>query len=103
MSTQDTDNGHTVMVDPAKRQQFKAYLANMTHYMALQDQNKEAIKDIVDDAATVFSMDKKLIRRLANTLYKSNFADQQEENETFELLYEALQERQAPATLDASE
>lgn len=79
-----------ILTNPEELKKFKQYLVTITHYMQISDDQKEAIKETVADASTTFGIDKKLVRKLANVLYKHNYADIQEENSHFEYLYETL-------------
>lgn len=79
-----------ILVDPEELKKFKQTLVTITHYLQLMDDNREAIKETVEEAATLFSIDKKIIRKLSNVMFKHNYADIQEENNHFEMLYEAL-------------
>ena len=74
------------------RQKLKALLAEMTQCMQRIDDEREAMKDIAKAGEEQFSVKTKLIRKLATTMYKHNYADLQAENEHFELLYESLVE-----------
>lgn len=86
----DNDGGHSILVDPDQRKKFKQRLATVTHYLQIIDDQKEAIKETVEETAATFAVDKKLVRKLSNVMYKRNYADIQEENEHFALLYETL-------------
>jgi len=87
---QENDGGHSVLVDPEQRKKFKQCLATVTHYLQIIDDQKEAIKETIEETSATFSVDKKLVRKLSNVMFKHNYADIQEENEHFALLYETL-------------
>ena len=72
------------------RQKLKTMLVEMTHCMQRADDEKEAMKEIGAEASKQFDVPKKIINKLARTMYKHNYADLQAENEDFELLYETL-------------
>ncbi len=91
----DNDGGHSILVDPAQRKKFKQMLVTITHYYDLIDQQKEAVKETIEETAATFAVDKKLVRKLSTVMFKRNYADIQEENEHFSLLYETLVEQQA--------
>ena len=78
------------LTNPEELKKFKSVLVSVTHYLHIIDEQRDAIKENIEEAATIFSIDKRIIRKLANVMYKSNYADIQEENNHFELLYEAL-------------
>ena len=86
----DNDGGHSILVDAEQRKKFKQCLATITHYLQIIDDQKEAIKETVEETAATFAVDKKLVRKLSNVMFKRNYADIQEENEHFALLYETL-------------
>lgn len=79
-----------IITNPEELKKFKQVLVTITHYLQIIDDQKEAIKETVEDAAGDYGIDKRIIRKLANTMFKHNYADIQEENNHFELLYEAL-------------
>jgi len=79
-----------VLSNPEELKKFKQTLVTVTHYLQIIDDQKEAIKETVEEAATLFNVDKRIIRKLANVMFKHNYADIQEENSHFEMLYEAL-------------
>lgn len=80
--------------NPSDRQKLKAMLTEITHCMLRIEDEQSAIKDIVNDAAEKFDVDKKLLKKLAKTMHKRNFSDVQHENESFENFYEILIEGQ---------
>lgn len=79
-----------VINNPEERRKFKTTLATVTHHMQMIDDQKEAIKETVTDLSANTGIDKKLIRKLANTMYKHDYASRTEEEEHFQLLYETL-------------
>lgn len=81
-----------VLQDPELRKKFKQVLVVLTTDMSLIDQRKEAIKETVAEASSEYGMDKKLIRKIASTMYKQNYGSLQEENHHFEILYETIVE-----------
>lgn len=48
---------------------------------------KEAIKDIINEMADQFDVDKKILRKVAAAYHKDSFSAVQEENTTFETTY----------------
>ncbi len=79
-----------IITNPAELAKFKQVLVAITRDLQIIDDRKECIKEVVDEASTIYSIDKKLINKLAKTLYKSNYDSLLEENEHFSLLYETL-------------
>ena len=77
-------------INAKERQEFKLMLVEMTKLLQANDDNREALKDIAAAAEEKFSIKKKLVGKLAKTMYKHNYADLQQENEHFSYLYESL-------------
>jgi hypothetical protein len=73
-----------------ERKKLKAMLVEMTNSFSKVDAERDACKEIADEAVRQFELPKKIINKLARTMYKRNYADLQQENEDFELLYETL-------------
>jgi len=82
----------TIPSSPTDRQKMKQMLAEMTHCLQRADDEKESMKEIADAVHNQFDVPKKIVNKLARTMYKHNYADLQAENEDFELLYETLVE-----------
>lgn len=59
---------------------------SMTRMAAERDFQKEALKEISDKTG----VNKKIIRRMAKVYYKSNYAEEQEENRQFEEFYDGI-------------
>lgn len=79
-------------INAKERQEFKLMLVEMTKVLQQIDDLRESLKDIADSAQEKFSIKKKLVSKLAKTMYKHNYADLQTENEHFSYLYESLVE-----------
>lgn len=84
------DNTNTVPSSPSDRVQFKTIVVEMTKYLQQIDDIKEDLKSAAAAAEEKFGVKKKLISKLARTMYKHNYADLQQENEDFSNLYETL-------------
>lgn len=76
--------------DPKKLQQLKQMIVEMTHSLQRIDSEREQFKDIATEASEQFGIQKKLINKMARTMYKRDFATLQQENEEFETLYESV-------------
>ncbi len=74
----------------SERIEFKTILVEMTKYLQQIDDIKEDLKSAAGAAEEKFGIKKKLISKLARTMYKHNYADLQQENEHFSHLYETL-------------
>jgi tryptophanyl-tRNA synthetase len=79
-------------INASERIELKNLLVEMTKIFQQNDDNKEVMKDLAKAAEEKFGIKKKLITKLAKTMYKHNYADLQQENEHFSYLYESLVE-----------
>lgn len=82
----------TLPSNPNDRQKLKMAIGEITNCLLRMDSERDAMKEIIADASKKYEVDKKMIRKIATTMYKSNYADVQAENEEFELMYETLVE-----------
>lgn len=82
--------GKNVLNDPEVRKEFKTRLSTVTHYFQAADDAKEGASETVADLAAEFGLDKKIVRKLATTMYKHSYSSLQEENRHFEILYEMV-------------
>jgi hypothetical protein len=73
-----------------ERKKLKAMIVEMTNVLSRVDSEREHMKEIASVAAEEFGLEKKLINKLARTMFKNNYADLHAENEHFEFLYEAI-------------
>lgn len=85
------DTNH-IPSDPKEREKMLGMLTEMTHRLRQIDDQREAMKEIADEVVKTYGLQKKVVNKLARTMYKHNYADQQAEQEHFELLYETLVE-----------
>jgi hypothetical protein len=95
-----------IINDLEKRKEFKSALATLTHYLQQIDDHKEGLKEAVSDISEKYGVEKKHVRKLANTMFKHNYYTLQEENRHFEVLYELLVEgklRDDPSSDDPME
>lgn len=88
--TPEGDNSVALPSNPADRQKLKTMISEATYALQRVDDEKAAIKDIIDAIHDDYQLSKKHVRRLINTLYKQNYDDRAAEEEQFEFLYEAL-------------
>ena len=73
-----------------ERTKLKAMIVEMTNVLSRVSSEREHMKEIASVASEEFGLEKRLINKLARTMYKNNYADLQSENEHFEFLYEAI-------------
>lgn len=78
--------------NPADRQKLKMAIGEITNCFLRIDAERDAMKEIIAEASSKYGVDKKMIRKIASTMYKHNYADVQAENEEFEILYESIVE-----------
>jgi DNA-binding IclR family transcriptional regulator len=100
MAQVQASRGANILANPQERQKFKSALASLTHYFEIIDQQKEGIKESVAEISQQYGVDKKIVRKLASTMYKHNYASIQEENEHFATLYETIIEGRTSGSSD---
>ena len=76
--------------DPEERKKFKSALAAITYDFDAIDKLKETIREDIGAISQTYGIEKKIVRRLAVTMYKHNYSSIQEENEHFAAMYETL-------------
>ncbi len=77
-------------INEEERRKLKAMIVEMTNAQARMDSEREHLKEIASVASDEFGIQKKVINKVAKTMYKNNYADLQAENEHFEFLYETI-------------
>jgi hypothetical protein len=91
--TQIIDTGNNICPsNPEDRKKLKAALTEITHCYQRMDDERSAVKDIVSSISENFGLQKKVITKLARTMYKRDYLSLQQENEDFEVLYENIVE-----------
>lgn len=88
MSNENQDQ--TLSIGENDREQLKNALVEVTHCLARVDSEREQIKEILEAAEEKFGVKKKLLRKIANTMYKQDYANVRAEQEHFETLYETV-------------
>lgn len=86
--------GKNLIADPETRKKFKSSLATLTHYFQQIDDHKEGLKESVAAVAAEYNLDKKIVRKMATTMYKHDYASRLEEERHFQVLYEMIVEGQ---------
>lgn len=84
------DADMTIPSGTSDRAEFKTMLVEMTKYLQQMDDLREDYKTVAAGAEEKFGIKKKLVSKLAKTMYKRNYQDLQQENEHFSHLYEVL-------------
>lgn len=82
--------------NPNDRQKLKMAIGEMTNCLLRIDSERDAMKEIIAEASKQYGVEKKMLRKIATTMYRHNYADVQQENEEFEILYETLVEGRNP-------
>jgi len=77
---------------PADRQKMKMMLSEVTNCMQRISDEKESIKEIVNEISGQFGVPKKIVNKVARTMFKRDFQDRVAEEEHFQELYETLVE-----------
>mgnify|MGYP000867253506 CR=1 FL=1 len=95
-----SESTKNVMADPVERKNFKIGLNTITAYMQMVSDNKAAMTETINFLADKYGLDKKIVRKMATTLFKRNYSDVQEENQHFEELYETIVEGAAQVVDD---
>lgn len=94
-----TDN-YNVPTNDKERQELRQMLVEITHCLSRIDAEREQIGDILKVAEEKSGIKKKQLRKIANTMYKQDYANVQAEHEHFETLYETLVESRKNVTRD---
>lgn len=79
-----------VPTSPADKAEIKANINEIMGCMQRIDDEKSAMKDIIDAIKEKFNIPPEHTRNLAKTHYKRNFTEVTGKNEDFELLYETF-------------
>lgn len=72
------------------RRKLKSAISELNDSMTRISAENDLQKDVLNNVAEEIGLDKKLVKRLAKTYYKSNFNVEAEENKYFEEFYTVL-------------
>lgn len=72
------------------RRKLKSAIIELNDSMTRISAENDLQKDVLNNVAEEIGLDKKLVKRLAKTYYKSNFNVEAEENKYFEEFYTVL-------------
>lgn len=92
MSVENNPAHVTIPSSKEDRKKLKTILAEMTNCMQRADLEKESMRELAADASKTYEIPKKIINKLARTMYKRDYQTLQQEQEDFETLYETLVE-----------
>lgn len=84
------DSTFVLPSNPEDRKKIKSLLLEISGQFQMIDDKKAYIKDVTDDLHEKFKMPKKLIGKLARTVYKHDYDKVSEESELFNLFYEEI-------------
>lgn len=82
--------GANALNDPKEREKFKNCMVALSEYFQIIEDQKETIKEVVNELSETYELDKKIVRKMAVTMFKSNYADQRKESDRFSELYERV-------------
>jgi predicted DsbA family dithiol-disulfide isomerase len=91
-SPREASRGSNALQSPDERQKFKSSLAIITKYLQQVDDIKEGMTETIADISAEYGLDKKVIRKLATTMYNHSYNTLLEENNHFSQLYEQVVE-----------
>lgn len=83
-------NDFVIPSSPEDRKRIQAAIKEMDDHLTIIDGAKDAIKDIREFLKDEFEMPPAVSNRLANTLHKQDFKDQEAKFEDFATAYEIL-------------
>lgn len=86
----NVDSSYVLPSNPEDRKKIKSLLQEISAQYQIIDDRKSYVKDVTDDLHAKFAVPKKLVAKLARTLYKSNYDKVSEESELFKLFYEEV-------------
>lgn len=92
------DSHDTVVTNEKDRKELKQMIVEMTNCLSKIDGEREQMKEIAAATEDKFNIKKKVLNKLARTMYKHSYADVQEENDHFSFLYESIFEGRLPDT-----
>ena len=82
-----------IPTDPKVKAAIRESIRTISDQWALIEGHRAVIKSEVDAIAETHDLPKKHVRRMARVYHNQNFKTDQEENEEFALLYEAIVEK----------
>lgn len=79
-----------MLSNPKDQQKLKGMLNEISNSMTRMEAERDMIKEIIDDAAESFEIDKKYIRKIARIVHAATYSKVKTENEELETMYETL-------------
>jgi len=84
--------GKNILMDQEERAKLKARIAEITHYFRNIDDLRDGLKESIASISDASGLDKKIVRKMASTMYRANYDTLQEETRNFEEMYESIVE-----------
>lgn len=78
------------VTNPADKKRIKDALFEISGSLTRMDAERELIKDIINDLADNFEMNKKTVRKIARAYHKQNFTQEVADSEEFQELYQSI-------------
>jgi lysyl-tRNA synthetase class I len=89
MSDETNENNPLVLTEESKKAMFDV-ISELTHHLRNIDDEKDRMKEILEDAEGDFGIKKKYFSKMARVMYSEKFETLQQENSHFESLYEII-------------
>ena len=78
------------VTNPADKKKIKDALFEISGSLTRIEAERELIKDIINDLADNFEMNKKTVRKIAKAYHKQNFTQEVADSEEFQELYQSI-------------
>lgn len=75
---------------------LKKGVKELSDVYTMQEAQRETVKSIIDEIYEELKLPKKLIRKIAKTYHKQNYAEVVAENQEFELFVEGIVDQNQP-------
>lgn len=75
---------------------LKKGVRELSDVFTMQEAQRETVKSIIDEIYEELKLPKKLIRKIAKTYHKQNYAEVVAENQEFELFVEGIVDQNQP-------
>ena len=78
------------VTNPVDKKKIKDALFEISGSLTRIEAERELIKDIINDLADNFEMNKKTVRKIAKAYHKQNFTQEVADSEEFQELYQSI-------------
>jgi len=86
----DMDLGFTLPSSQSDRDKIKKNLEEVSGQLQMIADRKEQIKEIIEATADEYKIPKKILSKIATTMFKNQYAEASYESSIFELVYEGI-------------